>query len=122
VGPRPAQRDTIVAVLTAYDADARRRAARPGDVDFQGTLMARDTVEIWSYSEGQTKLIGRVRLVDGRIRFQGLNRKQVAIMHDGIAGIEQRLVFPSEGQAFLDALPIEFSGYLRARFVEGSAL
>ena len=84
--------------------------------------MAHDSVEIWSYEEGTTKLLGRVRLVDGTIRFQGLTRKQVTIMHEGIAGIEQRLVFPSEGQAFLDALPIEFSGYLRARFVDGSAL
>ena len=84
--------------------------------------MAHDTVEIWSYEEGQTRLVGRVRLVDGTIRFQGLNRKQITIMREGIAGVEQRLVFPCEGQAFLDALPVEFSGsYMRARFVDGSA-
>ncbi len=34
-------------------------------------------------------------------------------------GAEQRLVLPKEGQAFLDALPVESSGaYVRARFAD----
>ena len=34
-------------------------------------------------------------------------------------GAEQRLGFPKEGQAFLDALPLESSGaYVRARFAD----
>ncbi len=55
-----------------------------------------------------------MRLVDGRITFSGFDRRFVQILHEGVAGIEQRLVFPSEGRVFLNALAVEFSGsYMR---------
>ena len=81
-------------------------------------MARRDTVEIWSHDEGKDELLGRVRLVDGQIAFSGFShRRMVQILHKGIASIEQQLVFPSDGQRFLDALPVEFSGsYTRARF------
>ncbi|HEU01790.1 hypothetical protein LCGC14_0519150 [marine sediment metagenome] len=86
--------------------------------------MAGNVVEIWRLTEdtGEDRLDGRVRLVDGRIRFEGLSETFVANLHeDGILGkhADRGEVFPKDGRKFLDALPFEFfSAYLRAVFAD----
>ncbi len=83
--------------------------------------MARNLVEIWSQGDGHEHLLGRVRLVGGRVTFEGLSAKMVTMLHEGIEGEHPRRgeVFPSDGQKFLDAMIFEFSGsYLRAKFAD----
>ena len=87
--------------------------------------MARNVVEIWSSEDGfdaPEHLDGLVRLVNGRIRFEGLSKVFVGhLINDGILGEDAYagVVFPKDGRKFLDALRFEFSGsFLRAKFAD----
>ena len=85
--------------------------------------MAKNLANIWSYAGDEPILRGKVRLVDGTIRFEGFSAKYLQSFHRGIVSPVIRnprgKVFPSAGRPFLDALPFAFSGSMvRAELVE----
>ena len=86
--------------------------------------MAKNLANIWSYSGtgDEPRLLGRVRFVDGAVRFEQMSAKLKATLERGIAAPDfnaRGIVRPSDGRAFMDALPEEFNGSaVRAELVE----
>ena len=108
------QHGTVVAIEPLKREPATRR--RPT------RRKQRNLIVIESIAGGTVHVIGRVRLVHGEIKLEGVPPKLKAAFNDGIAGKdfnERGVVFPKDGRAFLDALPFEFSGSIvRARFAD----
>lgn len=88
--------------------------------------MAKNLVKLWGYADveadDEPRLLGEVRLVDGKIRFEGVRAKLLGILKEGLQNKDldtRGLVFPQDGRAYLEALPWEFSGSMvRAELVD----
>ena len=107
----PKTRPALVKSYRKLLATTRRRPTR---------RKQRNLIVIESNAGGTVHVIGRVRLVDGRIEIEG-PAQLVEALHEGIAGagLDPGPLFPSDGRKFLDAMPHEFSGaYVRARFAD----
>ena len=68
-------------------------------------------VEIYRTTDDGQELWGRVVMEGGKIRFEGLCKKMVDILRDGILGVEAfGFVKPEDGEIFLEMLRYEFTG------------
>ena len=68
-------------------------------------------VEIYRTNDDGQELAGRVVMEAGEMRFEGLSKKMVDILKDGILGLEEfGFVKPEDGEIFLEMLCYEFTG------------